>query len=112
MTSHRRDSSILLLLLVALLATCAWTTSAADWPLNGYAPCVEQPTWTQTGPWRGDDDSKLDIVTAADIAFDDDADVLWVGAEGYLFKFRYSDGEMLSSLDLATVGELKITLTV
>ena len=97
MTSHRRDMSTLLL--VALLATSAWTTRAANWPLNGYAPCAEQPTKILAGPWG--DSLKLDT---ADFAFNDDADALWVGAEGVLYKFRYSDGALLSSLDLATVG--------
>ena len=103
MDSRRRALKPLIATLL-LLASCPLATNAADWPLSGYAPCVELPTRKIAAPWG----ARLQLDTA-DISFNDDANLLWVAAEGLLHKFRYSDGALLSSLNLEAVGESFVT---
>jgi hypothetical protein len=93
-----------LLLLAALLLACLQRIKAADWPLTGYAPCgvsTTPQTTTIVKPW---DNASLQLNnTASDIAFNDDDNLLWITSKEFIYKYRYSDGAFLSSLNLGTV---------
>ena len=90
------------LLFAAAFLVTAWFRLArtADWPLGGYAPCGGSPARTFA---TSELDSMMQL-GGADIAYNDDDDLLWITSEDLIYKYRYSDGALLSSFSLEAIN--------